>query len=177
MNVWYGVFIAPLATVVAVIVGNLLSSRQSGKSKIWDLQREAYGAILSGLGSIDRFLEACDIESLQETSNYHSGLVYQKYGEPISEYMTAVQQRFSDDYLILSPDFVCLFDSLLRAIAQGDYQDSGTHHEIFAKAVREYRPLLLKVARDEIVGSRFHGWRPGRRPRPSASAPSRRLSR
>lgn len=120
-------------------------------AKLWDLRREAYGVILSGLGSVDRILDAAEDYIAQDSYLYFNGENSGEHNRRISEYMVAVHQRFSDDYLILSADFIAFFESLSFDMAQAAYEGPPDDHEIFAAAIRKYRPLLLKQARKEIT--------------------------
>ena len=49
-----GNVITAIATVIAVVVANRLSSKQSVDTKLWDLRRQAYGVILAELASVER---------------------------------------------------------------------------------------------------------------------------
>ena len=69
--------------------------------------------------------------------------------------MAVVHQRFSDDYLILSNDFLVLFETLLSDLSSGPPDeglfDPADAHKRFSAAVSKHRPLLLAQGRKEMA--------------------------
>ena len=43
MELPVGNIVTAVATVISVVIANRLSSRQSGKARLWDFRRQAYG--------------------------------------------------------------------------------------------------------------------------------------
>jgi len=140
------------AAVLAVIIGNRLSYTRFYNEKIWDLKRPAYGLILSELGEIESICDNAD-EYIGQDSGRYFETVEQKDNTEIAKHFQAINKRIADDYLILSVEFHALYDEFRKAMGTDPYDfiDPLRDHEIFATAVRKYRPLLIKLCRFEIA--------------------------
>ena len=139
------------AAVLAVIIGNRLSYTQSYDEKIWDLRRPAYGLILSELGGIESICDNADEYIAQDSDRYFE-TVEQKDNDKIAKHFEAINKRIADDYLILSDEFHALYDEFRKAMSTDPYNyDPPEDHEVFATAVRKYRPRLIKLARSEMA--------------------------
>lgn len=142
-----------VGTIAGVIIANTLTSSQSYKKKIWDLRRVAYGVILSELAAAERIYDSAD-EYLAENNfhQYFERKLYERDRQDVNKHLHLVYQRTSDDYLILSSEFIALYNRLTEA-AQGDPYNDGPPetYEAASKAIRKYRPLLANLARNEIA--------------------------
>jgi hypothetical protein len=110
--------LAPIIGLVGVIVGavlvNWLTYSRSTKEKLWDLRRQSYGVILSELAAIDRICRAAEeYMAVHSADSYFdvndSDTPFGRDLSNIGKHMKAVRDRFSDDYLIFSDDFVRTF--------------------------------------------------------------------
>jgi hypothetical protein len=145
------------AAVLAVIIGNRLSYTRSYNEKIWDLKRPAYGLVLSELGEIESICDSAD-EYIDQDSERYFETAEQKDNTKIAKHFETINKRIADDYLILSVEFHTLYDEFRKAMSTDpyDYSDPSEDHEVFATAVRKYRPLLIKLCRSEIaIGERW----------------------
>jgi hypothetical protein len=150
-----GSVITGFATVVAVVIANKLSSSQSGQARLWDFRRQAYGVILSELASVERVCATVDEYMAEDAERYFGSDVRGKHEQLISESMTTLRRRFSDDYLILSDAFIALFEGFRADLAAGAPDEGFLEaDERFSEAVRKHRPLLLAQARSEVAKRR-----------------------
>jgi hypothetical protein len=88
------------------------------------------------LGESAREYYNCDQKNIHDTK--------------ISEYMGIINDTYNNEYLILSPEFITLFDDFGRSCSDAwdDYFPSD--YLSFAAVVRKYRPLLLEQGRKEV---------------------------
>jgi hypothetical protein len=162
MEIPWGSVITAIATMVAVVIANWLSSGHSNKEKLWDLRRQAYGLILSELAEIERICDSAD-EYIQEDKYRYFETVSQSDNEKVAKHMGAISQRIADDYLILSDAFIALYSKLKVDMTGDPYNDGPPEkHEKFASALRRYRPLLVALAREEMTMRKRWFARPAR---------------
>ncbi|WP_298222660.1 hypothetical protein [Acidocella sp.] len=154
-----GNVITSVATVIAVVISNKLSSSQSGQAKLWELRRQAYGVILSELATVERICRSIDSYIEESATRYYESDERNSMDSRRSLHMGVMFQRFSDDYLIISQKFVELFEDFTAEL----YADPGEifpisedSEENFSATVRKHKPLLLAQGRTEIaVGNEF----------------------
>lgn len=156
MELPVGNIVTAVATVISVVIANHLSSRQSGKARVWDFKRQAYGVILSELASVERICDAADSYMEEDVHRYFESKTRDIHNEQISAHTKTMRQRFSDDYLILSDPFIALFETFMSELdaipPDANYPEED---ELFSKAVRKHRPLLLAQARRETTTRRI----------------------
>jgi hypothetical protein len=148
----YGNIVTAIATVLAVVVANRLSYRQSNKERLWDLRRVTYGTILSELALVQRICNSID-EAISERSyeEYWNTKSRVRDDDELHERMKTITSRVSDDYLILSDTFIKAYSEFTDAMRADPYNSSPPNeHDVFSAAVREHRPRLMKIARDEM---------------------------
>lgn len=106
--------------------------------------------ILSELGAVENVFNRAD-EYIQENEmRYFNSEFYSAHNKEIGEHCGVLNDRFSNDYLILSDEFIKLFEDYLND-GRGDvYCDPPEAHHAFAGSVRRWRPLLLAQARREM---------------------------
>lgn len=156
--------VTAVTALISVYVGNRLSSWSSGKAKIWDLRRPAYGRILAALSTVEKLCDSAAESMAENIHRYHDGGHREYIEGKISESMTVARNTFNDEYLILSNDFVAAFEKLTGDLDAIDPNEVFPEdHELFAAAIRKHRPPLLALARREVAGGRFSGLRPRRR--------------
>jgi hypothetical protein len=161
VDIPFGNIITAATAVLAVVIANRLSYRSSYNERVWDLRRETYGIILSQLAILERICDGID-EAVNERSyeEYWNTKGRERDDARISECMGAMQKRFSDDYLILTDEFIDAYNKLMSDMRSDPYDyDPPSEHDDFSKAIRENRPLLLALARREMsIKTRW--WRP-----------------
>lgn len=147
-----GSIITAVATVIAVVVANKLSFARSNREKIWELRRQAYGAILAQLAAITRICEHADQYIQEDLMHYFHSERYTDDCTRTAEGMTAIRNRFSDDYLIISDPFIARMEDFLADL-EGDDPNATPPEEYrhFATTVSKHRPLLLRQARKEMA--------------------------
>ena len=158
-----GNVVTAIATVISVVVANRLSFSQSGKAKLWDLRRQAFGAILSELASVERLCDVADSYIRENAYGYFHSETRTEHDTRIVEHIKTARQRFSDDYLIVSDAFIGLFEAFTTELEAGPPDDIfPLDHEHFAALVRKHRPLLLAQGRSEMAfRRRLRDWLPG----------------
>jgi hypothetical protein len=152
MELPLGNIVTAVATVLAVMVANHLSYRKSNRERLWDLRRAAYGLMLSELAAVERICDGID-EAVAERSfeAYWETKGRTRDDAEITERMGKVHQRYSDDYLIISDEFIKVFDKFLGNGRADPYVSSPPEeHEAFSAAIRKYRPRLMGIARNEM---------------------------
>jgi hypothetical protein len=136
---------------VGVILTNRLSYGRSTKEKFWNERRKAYSAILSELAEVDRITKGADNwMATMGRAEYFSGSI----GEDISKirgHMHVVWRKYSDDHLIMSDEFVRIFESFISEHDEGDPNDAtNTRHLRRRETITKHRALLLEQARKEL---------------------------
>jgi len=151
MEIPIGSLVTAAATVVCVVIANMLTFKRSSREKIWDLRRQAYGAILSALATVERICDSADEYIQEDEERYFHGDDYRRHNSQIAEQMSIARRRFADDYLVFSDEFVALFEKFTRALSDGDlFATPPEEHDHFVEVLRECRLLLLSKARSEI---------------------------
>ena len=158
MDISVGSIITSAATIVGVVISNRLSARQTNSAKMWDLRREAYGVILSSLGSVSRVLEIAQDYIDENSYRYFESDILEKHDERISGLMSKASDRFTNDYLVLSSDFISSYEAMQSDLGQAQYAGFPDDHSMFAEAIWKHRPLLLAQARKEIMGKQQRKW-------------------
>jgi hypothetical protein len=151
-------FLTPAATVVAVVLANSLTYGRGNKEKLWELRRQAYGVILSELVTIERICDAADEYMRENVHRYFEGGMSHTHADQIAEHMARAMDRFEMDYLIMSNQFLALYEGFTDAMS-GDWNDDPLEaRERLAAAVRGWRPRLVSQARSEMPFSRRPPW-------------------
>lgn len=145
-----GQLVAPLAALAGIVLGSYLSSRQSSTQALWNLRREAYGAILSKLAAVERVCDDAAEYIGEDAMRYFHSEAYSSHSEKINHLMKSIRDRFSDDHLILTDDFIRTFEAFVSAIYPDPNADPDEEHEQFVEAVKKYRPRLRSIARREV---------------------------
>ena len=154
-----GNIVTALSTLIAVYIGNRLSSSQSGSAKIWDLRRPAYGKIIAALSAVERLCDSAEDAISEDIHRYHDDGHRAYIDEKISDNMAVASAVFNDDYLIFSDKFISVFGRFTSDIGKTDpHEGFPADHEQFASIIRKYRPLLLTQGRREMTKRHFHGW-------------------
>lgn len=147
----FGSLITPLVTTIGVILANQLTYGLGNRQKVWELRRQAYGVILSGLSAVERICNVADEYIEEDLTRYFDSDIFGKHNEQIHDQMNIVRERFTSDYLILSDEFIALFAEFDDALSTGAPDDDPPEeHDRFAEAVRLWRPRLLAQARQEM---------------------------
>jgi hypothetical protein len=151
MEIPLGNVVTGIATVIAVVIANRLTYSRSTKERLWDLRRQAYGVILAELGAADRIIHGANKYIASGVGDYFESKYFADDIKKTGEHMKVAHDRFSDDYLIFSDDFVRIFEAFL-----GERDDAGPnvagHNEHLRRrsVITKYRPLLLAQARSEM---------------------------
>jgi len=147
-----GSIITGIVTVAGVILANRLSYGRSTKEKLWDARREAYRAILSQLAEIDRVTKGADEwMATMGPGEYFNSSSIDDDKEKIRQHMKVVWRKYSDDHLIMSDEFVRIFERFISEHDAGD-PNVATHasHLHRRKIITKHRALLLAQARNEL---------------------------
>ena len=139
-------------TLVGVFVGSRLSYGRSIKEKFWDVRRKAYSAILSELAEVDRITKGADKwMATMGPGEYFKGSIGEDTSK-IREHMKVVWRKYSDDHLIMSDEFVRIFESFISEHDEGDPNDAtNARHLRQRKTITKHRALLLAQARKELA--------------------------
>jgi hypothetical protein len=150
--------LAVLGTIAGVVIGNRLTYARSSKEKIWDLRRAAYGEILAELAAVERIYDDADVYiSERSFADYFEQKAYTQDNEEIDKHMVRVRDRFAADYLILSDDFIKLYDELVGEMRNDPYSSLSPdeEYEVSSDAIRRQRPLLVTLARNEMAANKI----------------------
>lgn len=161
MEIPIGNLITGIATVAAVVIANRLTFHRSNKEKLWDLRRQACGAILAELAAVERICDSADAYIAErDYISYWETDARKNHEEETHRRMAIVNSRFADDYLIFSDEFLMLYEQFQSAMRVDEYNSSpDEEYAAFAQAVRGFRPRLVELARRE-VNTRSTWWRP-----------------
>ena len=150
-----GNIITVLGTLGGAVLGAWLASGRAHKEKLWDLRRQAYGTILSELAMAERILRYTDGMFAGGELIYYGSEVHSSHQDQIGTHLSAARRRFADDYLVLSEEFIALFETFEL---EGDAEDPGDNvqeeHDKFAELVRTSRLRMLDQARSELKAKR-----------------------
>ncbi len=150
-----GNVITGVVTVISVVLANRLSSSQTGKAKLWDLRRLTYGVIASELSSVKRICDTADSFIEEDAYRYYKSDYRSSHDNRTHQHMVIIRQRFSDDYMTISDEFIKLFESFIAELDAIPPEDIfPENHEMFCAAVRKHRPLILAQGRREIAAGR-----------------------
>jgi hypothetical protein len=147
--------ITPFVTVASVIIAARLGYGTASKAKVWDFRRVAYSEILAELSTVERICNAAD-EYIQENVHaYFEGEVSTRHSETINQHMASVRARYATDYLIFSSKFIDACEEFWLALDSIPPDEIPPDEQnLFAGAVRKFRPKLLTQARAEIYTGR-----------------------
>jgi hypothetical protein len=141
-------------TLVGVFIGSRLSYGRSIKEKFWDVRREAYTGILSELAEVDRITKGADVWMATMPGEYLNSDWIQKDSEKIENRMGVVWRKYSDDHLVMSDEFVRIFERFISKFDEGydpNVAFDRTRHLHQRKIITEHRALLLAQARKELA--------------------------
>src|SRR5688572_27076503 len=121
-----GNIVTAVATVIAVVIANRLTFSRTNKEKLWDLRRQAYGVILTELAAIERVYVEVDgfIEMHGEEEYFQSEQLHDD-SKIIAEHLTKANNRFADDYLIMSAEFIQIYERMLDDLHNVDPNVAG----------------------------------------------------
>jgi hypothetical protein len=150
-NFPWSAIISALSALGGAFIGSHLSYQRTSKEKIWDLRRQAYGVIIAELAQIESILDDASEYIAQDAPRYFEEVVG-KHNEKISAHFSIADKKFSDDYLVLSDEFIAIYTAMKNEYSQDPYEilTPEDDHEKFSAAIRKYRPKLLVQARTEI---------------------------
>jgi hypothetical protein len=140
------------AALFSVFLTSRLTYRRSYSEKVWENRRLAYSYIMSRLSSVKSLCSAMDDAISEDPIRFWEGDQNNWYDERMHKRMHKIRKRFSDDYLMLSDEFIALMESLLSSIAVDRYEVPPEAHDIFCAGLREWEPKLLAQARSEVKG-------------------------
>jgi hypothetical protein len=151
MEIPIGTVITSIVSIIAIVITSRLAYGRSNKEKLWDERRRAYGVILSALAAAERICDEAD-DYIEHQNGYFESKTSRAHGAKIAEHMKTADNRFSDDYLILSDAFITLYGELNDKRRAVSYQDElpPDEHERFAETLRTYRTRLMAQARSEM---------------------------
>jgi hypothetical protein len=157
MEIPWGNIVTAIATVIAVVIANKLTLKRTSSEKIWDFRRQAYGEILSALSQVENVLDLAREWMQEGLMRYFDEQISQTHNERISENMVAARKRFSDDYLVLSREFILRYEAMQKELDANDADSNLTpdeSHMAFDATIRKHRTRLLEVARSEVLGAK-----------------------
>src|SRR5258706_7374462 len=129
-----GSFISPAVAIIGVILANQLTYGLGNRQKVWELRRQSYGVILSGLGTVERICNNADEYIEEDLMMYFDSDICGRHNEQIFAQMVIVRERIALDYLILSDEFIRIFAGFDDALAAGTPNDTPPEeHDRFAE--------------------------------------------
>jgi hypothetical protein len=141
----------PCVTFLAAWWGNHLAYIRGNREKLWDLRRQAYGVILSDFRAVETICNFVDEDVTEGVERYFAGSAYSRDADRIRAHLRTAHDRFSADYLILSDDFIRIFDGYQNDPDRPSQFDSPPEqYKKFSANIRRWRPLLLEQARHEM---------------------------
>jgi hypothetical protein len=151
-----GNIITGIMTLVGVFIGSRLSYGRSIKEKLWDVRREAYGGMLSELAEVDRITKGADVwMATMGAGEYLNSDSSQQDRKKIRNHMSVVWRKYSDDHLVMSDEFIRIFESFISKFDEGDPNDASyALHLQKRKIITEHRALLTAGTGPEGVSAR-----------------------
>jgi type II secretory pathway pseudopilin PulG len=148
--------ITVIGTLAGAVLGSWLTSGRARKEKLWDLQRQAYGTILSELALMLPLLEQGEGLISQDQLGFLENKRWDELGDKWIEHLNKARRRFADDYLTLSDEFTAVFEAMEKAIDFDDDTPSSPPEEFdnFAATIRGARAQLMTLARAEVGARR-----------------------
>lgn len=150
-------FVAAAAALSGVWLQSYLTRRQTFGSRIWDLQREAYGEILAGMAEAEHHMADLHLEldTLTPSDIYSSMApagaltkLLDRYGEAAG----GVRRRAARDRLILPTSFVQVYDEFAELSRKLDVETTLTAHRAskMKSLISSYRVKLEEAARADL---------------------------
>jgi len=136
--------------VISAFIANILNARRSNAEKLWELRRAAYGTILAELKQVELVIDRADEYIQEDLHRYYDSEVSIRHNQKISHRMALAQASYQDNYLILSDQFIILFENLLRSFEGVEYLLPPEIHDAISKAIRTTRPKLAQQGRNEM---------------------------
>jgi hypothetical protein len=145
--------------VVGSVLGSWLTSGRTRKEKLWDLKRAAYGTILSEIASIDRIHSFADAMMSENMHMYFDSAQRREHEQRIAKHWDIARGRFADDYLVLSDEFIAIFEKLIADIEADEPNEMWPEEqERISNLVHEAKPRLVERARGEIAEREIGGY-------------------
>jgi hypothetical protein len=147
-----GNILTAAATVVAVVIANRLTFSRTNKERLWDLRRQAYGVIVTEFAAMERvYVEIDGFIGMHGEEAYFRDEQMFDDGKVLAAHMSEANSRFADDYLVLSDQFIQIYEQMLDEIHNTDPNVAGMEgRKAVSVAVRAARPKLLAQARSEM---------------------------
>lgn len=143
--------IAVIGPLLGLWVGNRLSSGQKEVDRLWELRRATYGAIQAEMNAMLSIGASLDLDIAQYS--FEGALRSDQSDNQLGKFWERwrnAERRFSDDYLIVSPEYRRLFEEAQR---DPEWRPEDTEEETYGRLstrIREYQPQLLAVALREM---------------------------
>lgn len=141
-----------LSTLGAVWLGHFLTASHSGKSKLLDLRREAYGRVLAHLKRAEVQCSVIDdhIEHVGAIEYFH-GPASNKHASVVGQHLAEARAVVNESFLVASQEFLTVFQKFDVSIDEMDgYASPEEEHAVFAHKLREAMTELLMIARREL---------------------------
>ena len=154
--------ITAISTLSGAVIGAWLASGRAHKEKVWDLRRQAYGVILSEIAMIDRIMDRVQAMLADDSFRYFDSPERPANEEKIGDHWTKAAQRFADDYLVLSAEFISIFEKLELDNSEESNESWPEEQDRFASNIKSARVLLAAQARNEVTKppTRWLRWPP-----------------
>lgn len=149
--------VAATAALSGVYLQSYLSRKQTFRSRLWDLQREAYGEILSGMTEAEHhcsdMLFVCETLHLADL-NPMTGTTPElsKVLERYTEAVGAVRRRLARERLILPAGFIEIYEEFAEASRKLDIDTAVTPFRVrqMKSLIRSSRVKLEDAARLDL---------------------------
>jgi hypothetical protein len=140
-----------LGTLAGAVLGGNLAARRTYSEKVWDLRRAAYGLIVSEIARIERINDFRDAMMSENSHAYFDSEVRKDHDE-VGKHWAKATQRFADDYLVLSDEFIALFEKMESDADEEEPNEIWPEEmERFFNTIKTARPLLMAQARREVI--------------------------
>jgi len=149
----------PIREVVAVVgalivawIGHSLGYARAKSERLWETRRTAYSSILFELGEAERVCDVANEYIAEDDGRFFSGSHYTEFRQSIVDHLRKSRSRFSSEYLVLSAAFIKRFEEFEKNLNSFDPNlTPSEEYEHMEAILRKERPLMLTLARDEIM--------------------------
>ncbi len=147
-----------LSTISALISGvssawvtSQLTASRSTNEKLWELRRAAYGKILAALADSERILDNADKFIDEDLNRFFNSEEYLNHKEALRARLTIIRNEVTDNYLILSDDFIVLIERFYSKMDAGDPNMLPPDlYKSVSSLIRRTRPKLFEQGRNEM---------------------------
>lgn len=149
-----GVALGSIIPAAITLVTNRSERSKFQREKLWDVQREAYTSIVGSLVKARRIAEHIAVGYKNDAHGFDASPESRRALGQYQLHMQSAQDAFTTNQLVLSPEFIDMFEQMLRSLRDIAENPSSIAPDQAAETdtrMAIYTGLLARAAYSEIV--------------------------